>query len=65
MGTITFNYAISNGANIAIIAPIASAYPTLYVLLAFLIFKDKITKQQILGIIITLAGIVSLAALSA
>lgn len=55
----SYNFAISKGL-VAIVAPIAGASPTLFVVLAFLIFKDPITKQQILGIITTLVGIVLL-----
>lgn len=62
-GFFSYNYAISI-APVAIVAPIAGSYPTLFVFLAFLIFRDKITKQQILGILTTLAGIVLLSFLS-
>lgn len=58
-GEFSYNVAVSKGL-IAIVAPIASSYPTLFALLAFFIFKDKITKQQIAGILITLSGIVFL-----
>ena len=53
----SFNSAISRGLT-AIVAPIAGSYPTLFAVLAFLIFKDPITRQQIFGIIVTLIGIV-------
>jgi drug/metabolite transporter (DMT)-like permease len=59
-GGTSFNYAISRGLS-SIVAPIAGSYPTLLVLLAFIFFKDKITKQQVLGIITTILGIVLLA----
>lgn len=55
----SFNYAISRGLT-AIVAPVAGSYPTLYVLLAFLVFKEPLAKQQIVGIITTLIGIVLL-----
>ena len=55
----SFNFAIGKGLT-AIVAPIAGSYPTLFAVLAFLFFKDKITKQQIAGIITTLTGIVLL-----
>lgn len=55
----SYNAGISRGL-VSIVAPIAGANPTLFVLLAFLFFKDKITKQQIVGIITTLVGIVLL-----
>lgn len=59
----SYNFAISKGL-VAIVAPIAGANPTLFVLLSFLIFKDKINIQQVIGIIITLVGIVMLALFS-
>lgn len=59
----SFNFAISKGLT-AIVAPIAGSYPTLFVVLAFLIFKDPIKKQQIFGIVLTVIGIVLLLFLS-
>ena len=55
----SYNYAITAG-QVAVVAPIAGANPTLFVVLAFLFLKDPIRKQQIAGIIATLAGIVLL-----
>lgn len=60
---LSFNSAIGRGLT-AIVAPIAGSYPTLFVVLAFLIFKDPIKKQQIVGIITTLVGIVLLSIFS-
>jgi len=59
----SYNFAITKG-QVAVVAPIAGANPTLFVVLAFLFLKDPIRKQQILGIIITLAGIVFLSFVS-
>ena len=59
----SFNFAISRGLT-AIVAPIAGSYPTLFVVLAFLVFKDPIKRQQIFGIILTVFGIVLLSFLS-
>lgn len=59
----SYNFAISKGL-VAIVAPIAGANLTLFAVLAFLIFKDPIKKQQIFGIITTLIGIVFLSILS-
>lgn len=56
----SYNFAISKGA-VALVAPIAGSYPTLFVLLSFIIFRDPVTKQQLLGIFITLLGIILLA----
>lgn len=53
----SFNFAISKG-YASIVAPIAGSYPTLFVVIAFFVFKDKISKQQIAGVITTLVGIV-------
>ena len=63
IGAWSFNFAIEQGLT-SIVAPIAGSYPTLFVVLAFLFFKDPITRQQILGIITTLVGIVLLSIFS-
>jgi uncharacterized membrane protein len=55
----SYNFAITKG-QVVVVAPIAGANPTLFVVLAFLFLKDPIRKHQVLGIIITLAGIVFL-----
>lgn len=62
-GDFSFNIGISKGMT-AVVAPISGAFPTLFALLSFFVFKDPIKKQQILGIIVTLVGIVLLSALS-
>lgn len=59
----SYNFGISKGL-VTVVAPIAGANPTLFIILAFLFLKDPITKQQITGIIITLAGIVLLSIFS-
>ncbi len=58
-GDLIFNIGLQHGAA-AIVAPIGSASPTLSVLLAFLIFRDKPTRRQLLGIVLALLGIVLL-----
>ena len=58
-----YNIGASQG-EVAIIAPIAGSYSTLFVVLAFLIFREPITKQQICGVMLTVAGIVCLSFLS-
>ncbi len=55
-----YNFAINSGGQSAIVAPIASAYPALFAILAYFVFKDRLNKQQIAGIIITLLGIILL-----
>jgi len=54
-----YNFAISKGL-VAVVAPIAGANPVLFVPLAFFVFKEPITRQQLLGIALTLTGIVAL-----
>lgn len=63
MAELSYNLGISKGL-VTVVAPIAGANPTLFVVLAFLIFKDPITRQQIAGIITTLIGIVLLSVFS-
>lgn len=58
-----YNIGINRGFT-AIVAPIAGAYPTLFAVLGFLVFKDPIKRQQIVGIAITLIGIVFLSLIS-
>lgn len=62
-GDFAFNIGISSGFT-SIVAPIAGAYPTLSAIIAYKVFKDPISKQQITGIIITLCGIILLSLLS-
>lgn len=60
LGSFAFNLAIENGPS-SIVAPISGAYPALFALLAYIIFKDPITHQQKFGMVITLCGILLLA----
>jgi transporter family protein len=60
IGEFAYNYGLLTG-SASVIAPIAGAYPTLFVVLSRFIFKDKLNKQQTAGIITTLSGIVLLA----
>lgn len=59
-GDLIFNIGLQQGLS-AIVAPIGSASPTLSVILAFLVFHEKPTKRQAIGIVLALAGIVALA----
>lgn len=54
-----FNMGLQTGLA-AIVAPIASASPTLSVILAFIVFHEKPNRRQIIGIILALTGIVAL-----
>ena len=58
-----FNIAVEKGQT-AIVAPISGAYPILFASIAYFVFKDRLNKQQISGIIITLLGIILLSFLS-
>ena len=62
-GTFSFNFALGIGLS-SIVAPIAGSYPALFVLLSYFVFREKVTKQQGLGILMTLVGIITLALLS-
>ncbi len=53
------NYALTIGQS-SVVSPISSSYPALFAILAYFVFKDRLTKQQILGIVITLVGVLSL-----
>lgn len=63
IGGFSFNIAVENGQT-AIVAPISGAYPVLFASIAYFVFKDRLNKQQMYGIIITLLGIVLLSFLS-
>lgn len=54
---IGYNWGILSGFT-SVVAPVASAYPVLFVVLARFIFKDKLSKQQLIGISSALVGIV-------
>lgn len=58
-----YNLGLSKGMA-SVVAPIAGANPTLFVLLTYFIFKEPLKKSQIIGIITTLAGVILLSALS-
>lgn len=59
----SFNAGIERGYT-SIVAPIAGANPVLFIVLSAIFLKDKVTKQQTLGIVITLAGIILLSIFS-
>ena len=63
MGNFAYNLGLSHG-YATIIAPIAGSYPTLFVILSYLVFKQKLTRQQLLGVIVSLIGIVALSIFS-
>lgn len=58
-----YNLGISKGM-VSVVAPIAGANPTLFVILAYFIFKEPLKKSQVIGIVFTLTGIILLSAFS-
>jgi drug/metabolite transporter (DMT)-like permease len=60
----SYNSAIGTGMA-AVVAPIAGSYPVLLAILAYFIFKNPITRQQKIGIVVSLLGIVSLSFMTA
>ena len=58
-GDFAFNIGASMGLT-ATIAPIGGAYPTLFAVLSYFVFRDPLNKKQIAGIIIALTGLVAL-----
>jgi drug/metabolite transporter (DMT)-like permease len=63
LGNLAYNLGIEKG-YVSTVIPIAGSYPTLFVLLAFIVFKDKVKKLQMVGICISLIGIVIFSILS-
>jgi drug/metabolite transporter (DMT)-like permease len=59
-GDFALNYGLSIPHASSIVAPIAGASPILFVTLSYFIYKDPLNRQQIIGIIITLIGILLL-----
>lgn len=59
-GDFAFNYGLSLHNASSLVAPIANSAPVLFVISSVIIFKDKVTRHQIIGIIITLLGIILL-----
>lgn len=63
VGGFSFNIAVERGQT-AVVAPISGAYPVLFASIAYFVFKDRLNKQQLVGISMTLLGIVLLSFLS-
>ncbi|MEI8068111.1 MAG: DMT family transporter [Candidatus Shapirobacteria bacterium] len=63
IGGYSYNFAVMKGQT-AIVAPIAGSYPILFVILSRLVFKDKLNRQQLIGVLMTVLGIVVLSILS-
>lgn len=62
-GDFAYNVGILHG-YASIVAPIAGAYPVLFALLSFFVFREPLRLHQKLGIVVTLVGIVALSFLS-
>lgn len=58
-GDFAFNIGASLGLT-ATIAPFGGAYPTLFAVLSYIVFRDPLNRKQIFGIILALAGLVAL-----
>jgi uncharacterized membrane protein len=61
--TVLYNVALSYG-NVSVVAPIAGSYLVLFVILASLVFREPLSRQQTAGIAISLCGIVGISVLS-
>ncbi|MDQ3064894.1 MAG: DMT family transporter [bacterium] len=61
--SLSYNYALTLGAS-SIVAPIAGSYPGLYALMSYFIFKEKLTKLQLLGLVLVLIGVITLSVVS-
>jgi drug/metabolite transporter (DMT)-like permease len=61
--TMLYAYALTKGET-AVIAPIAGSYPAVFVVLAYIVFRERIRPIQYLGVLATVAGIIGLSLLS-
>ncbi len=59
IGDFSFNFGSALGFT-TLVAPIAGAYPTLTAIIGYFVFRDPIKKQQVIGIVLSLIGIVLL-----
>jgi drug/metabolite transporter (DMT)-like permease len=62
--TILYAYALTKGET-AVVAPIAGSYPAVFVVLAYIVFRERIRPIQYAGVLATVVGIVGLSLLSA
>lgn len=58
-GDVAFNVGASMGLT-ATVAPLGGAYPTLFAVLSYFVFRDPLNRKQVAGIIIALGGLVAL-----
>lgn len=62
-GDMAMNIGITEGYTV-VVTTMAAAAPVLFVVLSAIVFKDKISRQQAVGVIITLVGLVGLTVLA-
>lgn len=58
-GEFTYSLGLLSGSP-SLVSSISGAYPALFAAVAFFVFKDKLKKQQVIGIITTLVGVLTL-----
>lgn len=58
-----YNFALTLG-NSSVVAPIAGSYPGLYAVASYFVFKEKLTRLQIVGVALVLLGVVALSVMS-
>lgn len=63
IGSFSYNLGIERGL-VAVVAPIAGAYSALFAILAYYIFRDPLSRKEVIGIIITLFGVILLSIVS-
>lgn len=61
--TILYAYALTKGKT-AIVAPIAGSYPAVFVILAYIVLREKIRPVQYAGVVTAVVGIVGLSVLT-
>lgn len=64
MGTLMYTLAVSSEGAPELVATIVGANPILTCLLALLLFKEKLSRQQVAGIVVTILGLVALRVVS-
>lgn len=63
-GTIASTVALSRG-SASLVVPISGSYGALYAVLSYIKFKERLTKLQLLGVVLTLSGVILLSILVA
>lgn len=59
-GNIAFYMALESGADTAIATPLSNVYPLVTILIAWLVFHERLNRVQVFGIVLALAAIVLL-----